>query len=311
MKPVSESWLKSSPYDRFSYFIAIKVDRHKTLLQTIEKLGLNFMVLTVAGNRHFFIFPPGKKLPRPVGSALPAMGESPYMFVAHYDRVEGSPGANDNGVAVFHLLRAATLLAQRNFDNWIIVFTDKEEITSGESFKMQGSFTLAQKIKTFGLEKAKIYNFDTCGTGDTFVLSNMADSILEKTDSPGIQKIKTDMQNLRYHALKTAHFLNLEKVLLAPIPFCDDMGFLRAGFAAQTITILPSEDASKYEALLRSRPEFTDLIVSGGIKNSPEKRHLPVTWKNMNTPADTIDRLTPQFFDQAVNFMVELCNQEL
>jgi len=308
MKDTREiDWTKQSPYDRFNYFIALKVDRYKTLLSTIEKMKLNSLVIPVSGNRHIFIFPPGRKIPRPLGSALPFQGESPYMLVAHYDRVEGSPGANDNSIAVFHLLRAATILTQRGLNNWMIVFTDKEELNAGENFESQGSFTLAQKLKTWRYEKSRIFNFDACGIGDTFIFSNLTDSVLAKSASPNVQKIKSDIQNLRNHVLKTASLLRLEKFLIAPAPFCDDMGFLRAGYAVQTITVLPSEEVSQYEEILRKQPDFTKLLISGEIKNSPQRRHLPTTWKNLNNASDTPTRLTPQYFDLTVNFMVELC----
>jgi hypothetical protein len=308
MKPIDETdWQKQSPYDRFSYFIALKVDRYKTLLATIEKLGLNSTVITISGNKHIFIFPPSLKSLRSTGGVFPFAGQDPIILSAHYDRVEGSPGANDNSIAVFHLLRAAQILAQRNIEKWIIIFTDKEELSPGESFEIQGSFTLAQKLKTWGLEKAKIYNFDACGCGDTFIFSTITDSVLKKGSSPNIIKVKSEIQNLRNHALKTAGDLRLDKILLAPTPFCDDMGFLRAGYAAQTITVLPSNEAAQFEEVLRKYPEFANLMVSGEIKTSPERRNLPITWKNMNNAGDTISRLTPQFFEQVVSFAVELC----
>jgi len=308
MKPIEESdWQKQSPYDRFSYFIALRIDRYKTLLTTIEKLGLNSTVINVSGNKHIFIFPPTLKSLRSTGGVFPFSGQNPIILSAHYDRVEGSPGANDNSIAVFHLLRVAQILAQRNIDKWIIIFTDKEELGPGESFEIQGSFTLAQKLKAWGLEKAKIYNFDACGNGDTFIFSTITDSVLKNSNSPNIAKVKTEIQNLRNHALKTTDSMRLDKVLLAPTPFCDDMGFLRAGYAAQTITILPSNEAVQFEEVLRKNPGFANLLISGEIKNSPERRNLPVTWKNMNNAGDTLSHLTPQFFKQVVNFIVELC----
>jgi len=308
MRPVLDNnWLKQSPYDRFFYFIAPRADRYKTLLQTIEKLGLNSTVISVSGNRHIFIFPPEIKSLRSAGGVFPFSGQTPYLLTAHYDRVAGSPGANDNSIAVFHLLRAATLLARRNIGQWIIIFTDKEELSPGEKFETQGSFTLAKKLKSWGLEKAKIFNFDACGTGDTFIFSTITDFVLRNGERPNVAKMKNDIQLLRNHALKTADQLNIDKVLLAPTPLCDDMGFLRAGFAAQTVTMLPSTEASQFQEVLRKHPEFTSLLVSGEIKNSPERELLPETWRNMNSPADEHFRLTPQFFDQVTDFMVELC----
>jgi hypothetical protein len=307
MKQIENNdWQKNSPYDRFSYFIAAKVDRYKTLMLTIEKLGLNSLVVAIGENRHIFIFPHGKKMPGIKGSTFPFAGESPYILVAHYDRVVGSPGANDNSIAVFHLLNAANIFIQRNIDQWMIIFTDKEELKEGEGSDKLGSFALGQKLRSWGLDKAKIFNFDSCGTGDTIILSTVTDLILGNNENPNVNKVKESIRQLKYHALEKANQLRLEKVLLAPIPFCDDIGFLRAGLAAQTISMLPAEEASQYETLMRSRPEFANIIISGGIKNSAERRHLPATWKNMNTPADTPDRLTPQYFDQIVKLIIHL-----
>ncbi|MDR1840187.1 MAG: Zn-dependent exopeptidase M28 [Treponema sp.] len=307
MKPAQDdNWLKQSPYDRFLYFIALKVDRFKALSLTIEKLGLNSIAVSVSGNRHILIFPPGiKNLNSKNG--FPFAGQNPFLLTAHYDRVAGSPGANDNSIAVFHLLHVAMLLAQLNIDKWIIIFTDKEELKPGENFEIQGSFTLALKLKSWGLDKARIFNFDACGTGDTFIFSTITDSVLRNSENQSVAKLKNDIQQLRNHVLKTADNLRFDKVLLAPTPFCDDMGFLRAGFAAQTITMLPSEEAAQYEEVLRKYPDFARLIISGEIKKAAERRFLPATWRNLNTPADTHNRLTPQFFDQVVGFIVELC----
>jgi len=301
-------WQKQSPYDRFSYFIAIKVDRYKTLLATIEKLNLNSTVISVSGNKHVFIFPQSLKSMRASGGVFPFAGQNPFILTAHYDRVEGSPGANDNSIAVFHLLKVAQVLTQRNVSKWIIIFTDKEELQPGESFEIQGSFTLAQNLKKWGLEKARIFNFDACGNGDAFIFSTITDSVLKNNNNPGIVKIKSDIQQLRNHALNTANKLRLDKVLLAPTPFSDDMGFLRAGYAAQTITMLPSAEVTQFEEVLRKNPKFADLLVSGEIKNSTEKRNLPATWRNLNNAGDTVSHLTPQYFESVVNFILELCS---
>jgi hypothetical protein len=303
----ANDWARNSPYERYFDFIAGNADRYAILLEQMETLRLNSAVITVAGNRHLFIFPPGQKSLRCAGGVFPFRGQSPYILSAHYDRVAGSPGANDNSIAVFHLLKAAILFNQRGIDNWIIIFTDKEEISAGESLEDQGSFTLAEKIKSWGLEKAKIYNFDTCGCGNAFIFSTTTDHMLKDNSRPYILNVRKSIIHLRNHALKTADLLRLDKVLLAPTPFSDDVGFLRAGLAAQTITMLPAEEADKYEALLRVRNEFADLIISGAIKAPHEYRQLPETWRSLNNASDIPSRLTPQFFEQVVQFAVELC----
>ena len=300
-------WASQSPYNRFFDFIAPDSDRYGILLEHIESLKLNTTVIPVAGNRHILIFPPGQKSLRSAGGVFPFSGQNPIMMSAHYDRAAGSPGANDNSIAVFHLLSAATELIRRGVEKWIILFTDKEELSPGESFKAQGSFTLAEKFKAWGLEKARIFNFDVCGAGNTFIFSTTTDIILKDSDKAGIKKVRKSIASLRDYALETAHHLRLEKALLAPTPFSDDVGFLRAGIAAQTITMLPEKEAILYESLLRSRPDFSDLIISGKIKEPSEWRSLPETWRNMNNAADSASRLTPEYFEQVVSFMVELC----
>jgi len=307
-------WAKHSPYDRYFDFIAPDADRYAILLDAISALKFNSTVISVEGNRHIFIFPPGQKSLRATGGIFPFSGTNPYLFSAHYDRVSGSPGANDNSIAVFHLLKTAVTLAQKNIDRWMIVFTDKEELSAGEGFEKQGSFTLAKKIKSWGLEKAKIFNFDACGAGGVFIISTTTDLILKSGSQdgnyPNINNVRKLIASLRDHALETAQQLRLEKVLLAPTPFSDDVGFLRAGLAAQTVTMLPDNEAAQYETLLRDRPNFGNLIISGEIKAPAEYRNLPETWRNMNNAKDTPAHLSPQYFESFVNFVVGLCDSK-
>ncbi|MCL2801407.1 MAG: M28 family metallopeptidase [Treponema sp.] len=306
MKQNTANWSKLSPYDRYFDFISQDIDRYAVLLSHIESLKLNSAVINIEGNKHIFIFPHGQKSLRTAGGVFPYKDTSPYLLSAHYDRVSGSSGANDNSIAVFHLLKAAILLEKNKAENWIIVFTDKEELKEGESLEDQGSFTLAKKIKTWGLSKAKIYNFDACGTGNVFIVSTTTDHILKDSEQANIKKVRKEIRQLRDYALETADLLRIEKILLAPTPFSDDVGFLRAGLAAQTITILPAHEADKYEALLRSRSDFADVIISGKIKEPSERRCLPETWRCINNANDTYTRLTPQYFEEVVRFITEL-----
>jgi hypothetical protein len=301
-----DPWSEVS-YDRFLEFIAPGADRYGILLSLTEELGLNSAVLPINGNRHFFVFPRRQKIRSADGGAFPFRGQDPVILAAHYDRVSGSPGANDNSAAVFQLLRTARRLEELNADYWIIIFTDKEELKTGEGILDQGSFTLAEKLRLWGLGGARVFIFDACGTGDTFIISSTTDNLLKNDERPGARRTKQLIQNLRDHALETARFLRLHKVLLLPTPFSDDAGFLRAGIPAQTVTMLPPEEAASYATLLRKRPGFADSLIAGAIQNAADRLLIPETWRRVNSPADSPLRLTPKHYDQIIRFAAELC----
>jgi len=301
------NWAKESPYEVFFDFIAPEADRFTILSQHIEKLGLNSVVIPIEGNSHFFIFPKGKNIKPSTGGSFPFRKQSPVILTAHYDRVPDSPGANDNSAAVFQLLKTALRLGEQNVDNWIIIFTDKEELQNGEGIQKQGSFSLAKKLRALGLNNARIFNFDACGAGDTFVFSSTVDYLLKKNKRSGFLRASQTINNLREKALNTARFLRFKKILLAPTPFSDDAGFLQGGIPVQTITMLPSPEAKSFKALLGDKPDFADLLISGSITPPAVRELFPETWRCLNSPADTHLRLTPEFYEQIVRFAVELC----
>jgi hypothetical protein len=300
-------WARESPYERFFDFIAPEADRFTILSVHIEKLSLNSVVIPIEGNSHFFIFPKGKNIKPSTGGSFLFKGQSPIILTAHYDRAPGSPGANDNSAAVFQLLKAALRLDEQKIDKWIMIFTDKEELQTGEGIQKQGSYSLAKKIRGLGLNNARIFNFDTCGTGDTFVFSTTVDYLLKKNKRPGFSRASQAIVQLREKAANTARFLRFKKTLLAPTPFSDDAGFLQGGIPVQTITMLPSAEASTFDLVLNDYPDFADMIISGSIKDSANRKLLPQTWRRLNTASDTYLRLTPEYYEHIVRFVIELC----
>jgi hypothetical protein len=295
-----------SPYERFFDFIAPEADRFAVLMDHIQKLGLNSLVISIEGNRHFFLFPKRINLRLSTGAVFPFNGESPVVLTAHYDRVPGSPGANDNSAAVFQLLKAALKLDEMDIGDWIVIFTDKEELQSGEGFMEQGSYSLAKKLRGLGLDNAQIFNFDACGTGEVFVFSGTTDYLLDKNEKPGFRQASQRAKKLRKKALDTARRLTLRHVLSVPTPFSDDAGFLQGGLPAQTITMLPENEASHLASLLRNHPEFVDQIISGSINDPVYWHKIPETWRAINGPGDRHTRLTPEHYDRIVRFAVEL-----
>jgi hypothetical protein len=228
------------------------------------------------------------------------------ILVSHYDRAANSPGANDNSAAVFQLIETARKLDEVGQKRWLVIFTDKEELTAGEGIQDQGAYTLATALRDTGIGGGQFYIFDACGTGDTLVISTMADHLMKDEGGLGIAKTRQQVQMLRTRALETARKLNMTRILLAPTPFSDDVGFLRAGIAAQTITVLPAEEAARLASLLRSKPDLTTALIS---RDAPDIDHrlIPETWRSLNGPRDDYIRLTPAHFGQVVRFACSLC----
>ena len=302
-----DQWAAQSPFDRFFDFISPDADRFGILLEHTAKLGLNSVAITINNNQHFFIFPGKIPLKPFAGGVFPFRGQSPVILTAHYDRVAGSPGANDNSAAVFQLLKTALRLYRQKTGQWIIIFTDKEELKAGEGVNEQGSYSLAKKLRDWGLAKAQIFNFDACGTGDTFVLSSTAEFLLNKNKKLGFRHARKTVTDLREKALDTARRSRIKKILSVPTPFSDDAGFIKGGIPAQTITMLPAEEAALYTRLLKERPDFAGMIISGSSPTPAERRLIPETWRCLNTPRDSHERLTPEYYERIVRFAAELC----
>jgi hypothetical protein len=226
------------------------------------------------------------------------------ILVAHYDRVKNSQGANDNSAAVFELVKVALTLKRENIGNWLIIFTDKEELSCGESLKEQGSYSLARALKEAAVDKAHVFIFDCCGVGDTLIISTAVDHLLQNEDGVSFARSRHLVAQMRERALTTARNIRLERVLLTPTPFSDDAGFFRAGLAAQTITLLPAAEASELVSLLRLKPEFADALVSE--QDGVGKDFLPKTWLSINGPDDRYETLTPRNFQKITDFALAL-----
>ena len=294
---MQDTYLRGFPWRRFKEFISLSADRFKILRELLDEAILDYTVLEIAGNRHLVIAPPPPEeeyLRRP-----------PVIMVAHNDRTEGSPGANDNSAGVFILLEAAVKLKKDNAINWIIIFTDKEELKKGENLQAQGSYALATGLINVKMDKAKIFCFDACGAGDTLIISSTLEYLLKK--ERGGEKMKEALMELRNIALATARNLGMKKVLLSPIPFSDDAGFFCAGLAAQAITILPSAECIQLISEIRKNPEFVEVLINAESRQNNRSKSIPETWRYLNTASDSFMRLTPQHFRIWVRFAESLC----
>ncbi|MCL2609665.1 MAG: M28 family peptidase [Treponema sp.] len=310
VRPIDNtSWTSQSPYDRFHDFIALGADRFAVLVDHLENLDLNILVIHIEENRHILVFPDGIDLKLSPGSPFPFRGESPVVLTAHYDRVEGSQGANDNSAAVFMLIKAALRLKELGAERWMIIFTDKEELKSGEGIQKQGACGLAKRLFRLGLGQARVFNFDACGTGGTFIFSSTVGYLLEKVGMSGTGRTAQRLRMLQEGAIEMADNLGIGPVLAVPAPFSDDAGFLQGGIPSQTITMLPRAEAAYLLCLLRRRPTFADTIIGGTTEISRDYRNIPETWRCINGPEDSHFRLTPEHFPKIVRLAVELCRK--
>ena len=292
-------YLNPMPWRRFMDFISPSAERFAIIEELLKEAALEYKVLDVAGNRHIITTPntSGHKY---------LNSPPPTILVAHYDRVEGSPGANDNSVGVFLLIETAIKFKKRKEMNWVVIFTDKEELKPGESLLAQGSYALAACLKTLKMENSKIFCFDACGNGDTLIISTTIEYLLKK-DGASEKQLESVIE-LRNYALEVARNLGITKIFLAPTLFSDDVGFFRGGLAAQTITMLPSAESSKLLTELRRNQEFTEVLINAELRDlSISSLAIPNTWRSLNTPKDSHLRLTPRNFRTVVRFAEALC----
>jgi len=276
-------------------FISPSADRLSILKEILKEAKLEFKITEMAGCRHLIIAPLGAMGPRP-----------PVILIAHYDRAEGSPGANDNSAGVFILIEAAIKLAKKKERNWLIIFTDREELKTGDKIQAQGAYVLAEGLKNLKMEKARIFIFDACGTGDTLIVSSTLESLLKK-ETAG-EKFKDSIMELRNFALNTARNLNMAKVLLVPTPFSDDLGFFRAGLISQTVTVLPSAECIQLVADLRKNPDLAEMFINARMQQANRSMSIPSTWRSLNSSLDSHLRLTPENFRTVVRFAEALCS---
>ncbi|MDR3284933.1 MAG: M28 family peptidase [Treponema sp.] len=266
----------------FSAFIAPDCDRRQFIIDFLAAQGIKTSVIHLAASRHIFVH-------------FPASAYSPLFrlktVVVHYDRAEGSPGANDNSAAIFQVMDWAVRL--RNFPgvhNVRIFFTDGEELGSSGSVKAQGAFGLASGFKALGIINDDVYAFDSCGRGTVLVLSSAG------VKNSGSAVFKSRFDGLYRRTGELLRAASPENWLTLPVPYSDNAGFLACGIPAVAITVLPSGEATQYLRELRE----DKVLETAALKNagaSPEiKSRLPETWRLIHSPADCQESLSPESF---------------
>ena len=255
--------------DIFETFISPDCNRCQFIINTLAKYGVQCSIVPINDSKHILV-------------KFPMTSYNPMFriktIIVHYDRVENSPGANDNSAAVFQVMMWAIRLSKMNTPHNVrIFFTDGEELGSSCGVSEQGAFGIASKFRSLGILNDDVYVFDCCGRGDLPVISIAGkgvgnDSFKKKFDS---------LVNRTEDLLRT---VSPEKWLSLPVPYSDNASFLACGIPAVAITILPSEEATLYLQNLQKSPV------------SKQDKNVPKTWQLLHTTQDDLSSLNPEAF---------------
>jgi hypothetical protein len=275
-------------------------DRLNFINNFLTSRGLKPAVIPVDDSRFIHVLSPGRSTP-------PQPGTRP-VFTAHYDRAPGSPGANDNSAAVLSLLFFLTGPAVGKTGRPVeLLLSDREETPAGSSPRAQGAFRLGEMLKKKAAIGMVFYHFDMCGVGDTVILSEAGERLLERRG-----KKNTDLYKKMY-AMRTV-FMDTRsptlrgRLMSLPTPFSDNLGFLLQGFPVLQFTFLPRREATDYRKNYRKLTED----IAAMKKQTPELNAAyksrfdaiqPSTWRIRHTPADNVASITPGAFA----LMQDLC----
>jgi len=223
-------------------------------------------------------------------------------IISHYDRVAGSPGANDNSLANFALADfASTLCKSRQVHNVRIFFTDGEEL-GAEGVSSQGAFALADLFRKLGIVNDDVYVFDACGRGEVAILARAGlDSKIAGQFKKKFLDLYERTQNLLRKSMPNSW-------MTLPVPYSDNAGFLACGIPAVAITFLPKDEVSFYYSNLMADKNLEKAVMNCRIDSEPKNatdlsiqkfkyiEKMPKTWRLFHTEYDNYLSLTSESY---------------
>lgn len=277
----------------FQKFIAPDCDRRQFILDMLKDFGVPAVPLSLEGAHHILVkFPPAAYNPQ----------YKMKTVLAHYDRVDTSPGANDNSAAVFQIIYwARRLLRFPGFHNVQIIFSDGEEMGGSEGVSEQGAFGIATKFRSLGLTQQDVYAFDCCGRGDFVILSQAG-------KGKGSISFQRQFNSLVERTEDLIKSVAGRKWAPLPVPYSDNAGFLACGIPAVAITLLPAQEVVSYLRELKQHPGLQAAVMKssqelevGTRKIKPLEPYqvqekMPMTWRLLHTEYDNLASLTPESF---------------
>lgn len=288
----------------FESFVTQGLDRVEFITRYLTAHNVPCRTVTIQRQRHVIVRYSG-------ASYNPLFRQK--ILAAHYDRTPGTPGANDNSAACMQLMIFAKQLTQYpSFHNITIIFTAGEEAGAGGITK-QGAFSLGSGLRQLNLHKEDIFVFDLCGCGDTAIISQAGIFGRKKSLTKNIVNLHKRSCTYAQKSLPKNWFSLLT-------PYSDNAGFIAAGLTAQTITVLPANEArhlldsisdhplEKHSEQAKTAHNLEQLILQNKKppRNSPFADVIPQTWQRMHTPDDTIATLTKSAFMLMSRFLTYL-----
>lgn len=269
----------------FKQFISPECNRKDFIVRILNENGVKTAIMPVDGKNHIHVVFP-KSCYNPMFRTK--------TVIAHYDRVPGSPGANDNSAAVFVMLQWAVSLNNPVFiHNVRLIFTDGEELGS-RGVSEQGAFGLASAFKRLNIQNDDVFVFDSVGRGTVPVL---AKTVLPLKCPVKFSRAFNSLQDKALSIISTVN----GKSLVLPVPYSDNAGFIACGIPAAAITMLPDSEGSKLLLDTIKDPQFEKFIINNGNGFSQEQKQFyrklfPETWNLFHTPADNFESLHPESF---------------
>ena len=250
----------------FKDFIATDCDRAAFIQNYLKQAGLEAPIMQMEGKNHIYVkFPQSQYNPT----------FRIKTVIAHYDRFPGSPGANDNSVAVFCLMEWAKNVVSTGsttggqfFHNIRLIFTDGEELGAAGGVVEQGAFPLAQVFRRLGIVNDDIFVFDCMGRGDVPILTQTI--LPQKTPARFVKEFSALEQRAAalLQASANGRWFSL------PCNYSDNASFIANGIPAVAITMLPSAEVT-----------------------AATQGQQPQTWQLLHTTQDNLASLTPQSFE--------------
>ena len=201
-------------------------------------------------------------------------------LVSHYDRVHGTPGANDNAACIFQLMNHWEEISKLGWQHCTqIIFTDKEELTKNMKQTDQGSWFLARYLKKLNVQNMLFFVFDMCGIGNTPVWRHsLQKSGIKRADNSILSIYKVIEDFLKGYS-------NGQDFGVNPM-FSDDLGLLLGGYSSIQLSVLP-----RNEALYLAKQHKEIKNNSGNLTGSLKRIEIPETWKARHGPNDSVDTL--------------------